>query len=755
MLAGKLAELSESATTNSEIEISAVTDNSLQVEKGSLFAALPGIKTNGEKYIESAIENGAIAVLLPANKKRKDKKITYFYADNPRRSFALMSAAFNPSQPQNIVAVTGTNGKTSTTVFTRQIWQHAGFCAASMGTIGIISPVLNKEGNLTSPPPSILYKDVSYLANNGVTHLALEASSHGIDQCRLDGLKIKAAAFTNLTRDHLDYHGSMENYLLAKLRLFSTLIIPEGTGIINADIPECNIITSTCKSRKIKTLTYGFKGKHLKILNHRADAQGQNLLLDVLGKRYNIRLPLTGDFQAMNALCALGLAISSGVDPEKAVEALEILHGSWGRLENVVTLSNGASVYVDYAHTPDAIENVLKALRPNTQGNLSIVFGCGGDRDRGKRPQMGKIAAKLADRVIVTDDNPRTENPTFIRSEIMAACPNALEIPDRHDAIVAAIKELNAGDLLVIAGKGHETGQKIGNKVIPFNDTDEAIKAAFEIDKNAYKGTKYNTSILWKASELAKITDGTTSNECDIYGITTNLKNVKPGDLFIAIKNNLEDGHEKISKAIEKGANSVLLHQIPPNSTNIQNLIIVDNTMNALEELAMAARQRNNLKIISLFENTLNEKINKNLKLNLQNKGKIYSINDNHFDYVDLNVSLANTPINTKFILLNHKGTDFSLLKKISITSHPDIILITSEDYNPNITDYFAGANVAASLIIEDSIPNLKDIIFEARANGLRKIITFGTSEIADVKTSEYANNRSKTATVAILKALE
>ncbi|MBR3942378.1 MAG: UDP-N-acetylmuramoyl-L-alanyl-D-glutamate--2,6-diaminopimelate ligase, partial [Clostridia bacterium] len=454
------------------------TDNSKQVEEGFVFAALSGAKTNGEKYIDEAIANGAAAILLPADKKRKDSRIPYFYAGNPRKAFALMAAAFNPLQPETIVAVTGTNGKTSTSVFTRQIWEQAGLCAASMGTIGIISPVMTKEGNLTSPPPSILYKDVNELASKGVTNLAIEASSHGIDQCRLDGLKIKAAGFTNLTRDHLDYHGDMEHYLLAKLRLFSDLIVPEGAGVINADIAECNIITSTCKSRKIQTFTYGFQGKELRILNHRADALGQNLLLDVLGKRYNIRLPLTGDFQAMNALCALGLAIACGADADKAVEALESLKGSWGRLENVVTLSNGAAVYVDYAHTPDAMENVLNTLRPNTVGKLSIVFGCGGDRDRGKRPQMGAVAAKLADRVIVTDDNPRTEDANFIRSEIMPACPDALEIGDRRKAIFAAIKELNAGDVLVIAGKGHETGQKIGDTVHPFNDTEEAINAS-------------------------------------------------------------------------------------------------------------------------------------------------------------------------------------------------------------------------------------------------------------------------------------
>ncbi len=754
MLAGELGKLSESAVTNSETEISGVTDNSKQVEKGFLFAALVGAKTNGEKYIEEAIANGAVAILLPEDKKRKDKRLTYFYADNPRRSFALMAAAFNPKQPRTVVAVTGTNGKTSTSVFTRQIWEHAGLCAASMGTIGIISKVMNKEGNLTSPTPTVLYKDVDELTSKGVSHLALEASSHGIDQCRLDGLKIQAGGFTNLTRDHMDYHGDMEHYLLAKLRLFSDLIISGGSGVINADIPECNIITSTCKARKLDTFTYGFKGKQLKILNHRSDAQGQNLLLDVLGKRYNIRLPLAGDFQAMNALCALGLAISSGSDIDKAVEALELLKGSWGRLENVVTLSNGASVYVDYAHTPDAIENVLKVLRPNTIGSLSIVFGCGGDRDRGKRPQMGEIAAKLADRVIVTDDNPRTENADFIRSEIMTACPDAEEIGDRKKAIKEAIKALKPNDVLVIAGKGHETGQKIGDTIHHFNDTEEAIAAAFETDNNAHKGSGPDTAVLWKASELAEITDGAASKEWNIYGVASDLKQIKPGDIFVALENSFEDGHKLLKEAIEKGANSAVVHNSRPIDGEEYNLLVVDNTLNALDEMAKEAKKRCGAKTISIFENTLSEKINNELKILLSQKGKIHFINDNRFKTSDIKIGLANTSINTKFILVNHRGTDFNLLKDTAIVSCPDIILLTQEENNPKITDIFAGANVGAYLVIEDSHPQLKEISLEARANGISKIITFGTSETADIKAAEHGNLRYRLAALAIFKGI-
>lgn len=755
MLAAKLAELSGCSVTNPEIEIAGATDNSKQVEEGFVFAALSGAKTNGEKYIDEAIANGAAAILLPADKKRKDSRIPYFYAENPRKAFALMAAAFNPLQPETIVAVTGTNGKTSTSVFTRQIWEQAGLCAASMGTIGIISPVMTKEGNLTSPPPSILYKDVNELASKGVTNLAIEASSHGIDQCRLDGLKIKAAGFTNLTRDHLDYHGDMEHYLLAKLRLFSDLIVPEGAGVINADIAECNIITSTCKSRKIQTFTYGFQGKELRILNHRADALGQNLLLDVLGKRYNIRLPLTGDFQAMNALCALGLAIACGADADKAVEALESLKGSWGRLENVVTLSNGAAVYVDYAHTPDAMENVLNTLRPNTVGKLSIVFGCGGDRDRGKRPQMGAVAAKLADRVIVTDDNPRTEDANFIRSEIMPACPDALEIGDRRKAIFAAIKELNAGDVLVIAGKGHETGQKIGDTVHPFNDTEEAINAALTIDKNAYEGSGPNTAVIWKSFDLTEITDGATTANWDIYGVAADVKQIKPGDIFIALENEEEDTHELIGKALENGANSVLVHKSKKAFTDTDKVIVVNNSLNALEEMAKYARERSEAKTIAFFENSISEQISKEIKSFLKNKGKVHFINDNRFKPIDINISLANISIDTRFIIINHKGTNFTLLKNAAITSQPDIILLTAEETDSQISDYFAGANVGAALIIEDTNPDLKDITLAARANGISKIIIFGTSENADIKASEYGNNRSRLALAAIQKALE
>ena len=445
-------------------EITGVTCDSRRVAPGFLFAAIPGTANDGRDYIPDALARGAAAILAPPGTRLPDGYETtpLLDTDNPRRRYALLAARFYPHQPETVAAVTGTNGKTSVASFLRQIWKQAGIEAASAGTLGIQSDVFARGEGLTTPDPADLHADLSHLADLGVDHLALEASSHGLDQCRLDGVRITAAAFTNLTRDHLDYHGSLDAYFKAKRRLF------DGHG---ADV------IAAAQARHLRVRTYGERGVDFKLLSSRPEARGQHLGLMAEGVERDLFLPLAGRFQAMNALCALGLARVTGVSAETALAALETLSGAPGRMEWIGEKPSGGAVYVDYAHTPDALENVLTALRPHAAGSLAVVFGCGGDRDRGKRPEMGRIASELADRVIVTDDNPRSEDPEQIRAEIMAAAPGASEIADRGEAIETAVAALSAGDILVIAGKGHERGQIVGSRILPFDDR-EAARAA-------------------------------------------------------------------------------------------------------------------------------------------------------------------------------------------------------------------------------------------------------------------------------------
>ncbi|MFV3074140.1 UDP-N-acetylmuramoyl-L-alanyl-D-glutamate--2,6-diaminopimelate ligase [Niveispirillum fermenti] len=452
--------------------ITNLTADSRKVVPGTLFAALPGTLRDGRDFIPQAVAAGAVAILAPKGTVLPPgaDHVTLIEDANPRRRLALLAASFHGSQPERIAAVTGTNGKTSTAQFTRQIWAGLGRKAGAMGTLGLVAPGFPQTDSLTTPDPVALHATLADVARAGVTHLALEASSHGLDQFRLDGVLVSAAGFTNLTRDHLDYHGTMEAYLKAKLMLFDR-VMPKGmTAVINADIPEFDQIAAAAHARKQTVIGFGAAGRELRIIDVAPLPHGQRLELELFGRRRTVEMPLVGRFQVWNALCALGLAIGTGEDADRAADQLAMLAGVRGRLEMVATLKNGAAVYVDYAHTPDGLETVLRAARPHTQGQLAVVFGCGGDRDKGKRPMMGAIAARLADRVIVTDDNPRSEVPATIRSEIMAACSGALEVDDRARAIAAAIGDLGAGDVLVIAGKGHEQGQIVGTEVRPFDD---------------------------------------------------------------------------------------------------------------------------------------------------------------------------------------------------------------------------------------------------------------------------------------------
>jgi UDP-N-acetylmuramoyl-L-alanyl-D-glutamate--2,6-diaminopimelate ligase len=461
-----------------ETEISAITADSRTVVPGALFAALPGARADGTNYAREAIEKGAAAILAPTGAALEDLKVPVLRADDPRRVLALMAARLHPGQPSVAVAVTGTSGKTSVVEFTRQIFAALGYRAASLGTIGLVSPDGAVYGALTTPDPVSMHRLLSDLAGSGVTHLAFEASSHGLDQRRLDGVQLAAAAFTNLGRDHLDYHSTMEDYLAAKLRLFNTLLEPGRPAVINADDPWAARVIETCRRRGHSVLTTGFGGELLRIVGLEPVGFAQRLRIAYQTSVFELVLPLLGEYQASNALVAAGIAVAVGEHPGRVIGTLAGLKGVKGRLEIVGTVRGGL-VVVDYAHKPDALEAALKTLRPFARANLVCIFGCGGDRDRGKRPMMGRIAIENADRVIITDDNPRTEDAAAIRGEILAGAPGAVEIGDRRAAIGAGIEGIGEGDVVLIAGKGHETGQIIGDKTVPYSDH-EAARAAIE-----------------------------------------------------------------------------------------------------------------------------------------------------------------------------------------------------------------------------------------------------------------------------------
>jgi UDP-N-acetylmuramoyl-L-alanyl-D-glutamate--2,6-diaminopimelate ligase len=453
-------------------EVWGITANSREVKPGYVFAALPGSAHDGRQFIADAVARGAAAILAPQGTDWPAgvPPRPLILDPEPRRRLAQMAARFAGPQPRRIAAVTGTNGKTSTADFLRQLWTLGAHKAASLGTLGLIAPGMPQGAGLTTPDPVSLAATMATLAAAGIEHVAIEASSHGLDQFRLDGLRLCAGAFTNLTRDHLDYHGGMEAYRAAKLRLFAELL-PRGAPAVAAMALEAETRDAIAAIAVRNGLNFGTVGEGGTIIRlHRAIPRpaGQHLELTAGARRFDIDLPLPGRFQADNALLAAAIALMLG---ETAVfDRLAGLVGVRGRMELAATLPNGAAVYVDYAHTPDAIARVLSALRPHTEGRLAIVFGAGGDRDRGKRPLMGAAALAGADAVIVTDDNPRSEAPAAIRAEVMAGAPGAIEVDGREAAIAAGLNLLGPGDVLVVAGKGHEQGQTIGRETLPFDD---------------------------------------------------------------------------------------------------------------------------------------------------------------------------------------------------------------------------------------------------------------------------------------------
>jgi UDP-N-acetylmuramoyl-L-alanyl-D-glutamate--2,6-diaminopimelate ligase len=478
LLSGLVAEMALGAPGG--IEVAGLTSDSRKVGAGDVFVALSGTKADGAQFARDAVARGAVAIIAAEDANLDDLReqgVPVIRASELRHVLAVAAGRLYQPVPATIAAVTGTSGKTSVAAFLRQIWQTAGRRAASIGTIGIVTPDYETYGSLTTPDPVDLAKSFQKLAGEGITHAAIEASSHGLDQHRLDGVTLAAGGFTNLSRDHLDYHPSVEAYFDAKMRLFEALLLPGKGAVVDVDTDYGVAAEARARSRGLNVITVGANGRDLKVLGSRPDGYAQIVTLEAFGARRDIRLPLLGTFQVSNALVAAGLAIATGVNVDQALTAVETLKGAPGRIELAGVTASGAAVFIDYSHKPDALEKAILALKPYATGRLVVIFGCGGNRDPGKRPLMGEISTRLADVTIVTDDNPRDEDPVEIRRQIMAAAPGAIEIGDRHEAIRSAVRMLQSGDILMIAGKGHETGQIVADRVLPFSDLEEARAA--------------------------------------------------------------------------------------------------------------------------------------------------------------------------------------------------------------------------------------------------------------------------------------
>ena len=484
-----LAELGLTAMAGRQVEVTGLAVDSRAVRDGMLFAALPGVRAHGASFIPMALSQGARAVLTDPEGARLARDAlaagdaALVVAEDPRQTLAFAAALWSGAQPDVTVAVTGTNGKTSVATFTRQIWERLGYDAVNLGTTGVEGAVSAPMSH-TTPEPITLHRILADCAEAGVTHAAMEASSHGLAQKRLDGVRLVAAGFTNITQDHLDYHPDFEAYFDAKAGLFSRVLPEDGVAVINIDDPRGTGMAEIATARGQDLITVGRRpGADLHLVAQRFDATGQVLRFDWEDSTHQVRLDLIGGFQAENVALAAGLAIGAGADPERVFDTLPEMRTVRGRMQLAARRETGAAVFVDYAHTPDAVATALKAMRPHVMGRLFAIVGAGGDRDRGKRPLMGQAAAEFADRVIVTDDNPRSEDPATIRAAILRGCPGAQEVGDRAEAILRAVDALGPGDALLICGKGHETGQVVGDDVLPFDDAEQASLAVSVLDR--------------------------------------------------------------------------------------------------------------------------------------------------------------------------------------------------------------------------------------------------------------------------------
>lgn len=738
-----------------QIEVAGVNSDSREISPGEIFVALDGVKTDGARFAVGAVEAGASLVICGANAQLGELNVPVLHVPDPHRTLALLAAAFYGPQPETIVAVTGTAGKTSVAAFVRQIYAFVGHAAASIGTTGIERPAGHISGSLTTPDPVVLHVELRNLAAEGVTHVAMEASSHGLTQRRLDGVKLAAAAFTNLGRDHMDYHPTVEDYFNAKMRLFDTLLEAGKPAIIFADDPFSGAAIDVAKSAGLNVLTVGRKGEFLCLKRVEHERYRQIAEIEHAGSTFRVVLPLAGDFQIANALVAAGLCIATGVEPAKALAALQELKGAPGRLEHVDTTGNGALVYVDYAHKPEALEQMLLSVRPFTTNRVVVVFGCGGDRDPGKRQIMGEIASRLADVVYVTDDNPRTEEPASIRAAILETAPDGIEIGDRREAIRMAVSGLEPGDTLVIAGKGHETGQTINDTVYPFSDHVEARMAVKEVGPTA-------VTPLWTGQAMADAMQARPFHGLpdEITGISIDSRTLQRGDAFFAIKGENMDGHKFTTAAAAAGASVLVVDEakLPSLGRLTVPLMVVDDVLAAMVKLGRAARARSKAKIIAVTGSAGKTTTKDALAHVLGAVGKVHASNASFNNHWGVPLTLARMHQDTEYgvfeIGMNHAGEITPLVDMV----RPHIAMVTLvaaahmghfkslDDIARAKAEIFSGVVKGGVGLINRDDKRFKLLSELAQRLGVKKIAGYGSNRLSDVvlKSAEYGAESSR-----------
>lgn len=738
-----------------QVEVTGVNSDSREISPGEIFVALEGVNANGAEYAISAVEIGARLVICGPDAVLGELNVPVLHVPDPHRTLALLAAAFYAPQPETVVAVTGTAGKTSVAAFARQIYAYAGLAAASVGTTGIERPAGHIEGSLTTPDPVVLHVEMRNLAAEGVTHAAIEASSHGLLQRRLDGIKIAAAAFTNLGRDHMDYHPTVEDYFGAKMRLFDPLLEAGKPAVIFADDAYSDAVVDVATKAGLNVLTVGRKGSFLTLKRVEHERHRQVAEIEYSGALYRVVLPLAGDFQIANALVAAGLCIATGVEASTALAALQELQGAPGRLEHVDTTDNGALVYVDYAHKPEALEQMLQSVRPFTTNRVVIVFGCGGDRDAGKRQIMGEIASRLADLVFVTDDNPRSEDPASIRAAIMETAPDAVEIGDRREAIRAAVSQLEPGDTLVIAGKGHETGQTVNDVVHPFSDHVEVRAAVADVGPSAVLP-------LWTGQDMADAMGARPFHGMpeEITGISIDSRTLKPGEAFFAIKGEKMDGHKFTTAAAAAGASVLVVDEarLPSLGRLTVPLMVVDDVLVALEKLGRAARARTKAKIIAVTGSAGKTTTKDALAHVLGEVGKVHASRASFNNHWGVPLTLARMHQDTEFgvfeIGMNHAGEITPLVDMVQ----PHVAMVTLiaaahmghfkslDDIARAKAEIFSGLVRGGVALINRDDKRYKLLTDLAAEQGVKKIAGYGANRLSDIvlKSAEYLQDSTK-----------
>ena len=708
-------------------QITNLSCNSKQIKQGGLFFAIKGTKTNGADYINDAVHNGAVAVVAEYD---VTADVPVIVVEDIRSVMAKMADALYPSGSLKKVAVTGTNGKTSTVYYVAQIMNALGLTTASMGTIGIQSPILKKDGSMTTPDTCIIHENLHELAYAGVQAVAMEASSHGLHQNRLASVIFEAGAFTNLTQDHLDYHENMQAYFEAKTMIIDR-IKQGGLMVLNADIPQFETLKQMALRKGLRIVSYGWQGDELKILQQKPISTGQHIELYVFGKTYEMDLNIVGDFQVMNILCAVGLCIGLGANAEEIMQVVPSLTAPAGRLEHVCSLKNGASIYVDYAHTPDALERVLTTMRAHTKGRLVCVFGCGGNRDTQKRSLMGEIADRLADRVYITDDNPRFENPADIREQIAQTC-KGIQIGDRHAAILTAVHSLDEHDVLIIAGKGHETGQIINGISYVFDDKIEARLAAMSVDKTP----------LWQSHELRISLSPDVPFGLDVYGISKDTRTLQLGDLYIAIRGDNMDGHAFVKTAVQKGAAACLVDHLIEGVPTFKQ-IVVDDVMQAFNRMALFARNRSGATFIAVTGSSGKTTTKEMLKAVLSEQGNTYATAGNYNNHIGVPLTLTQMPLDTQYAIIETGMNHVGELTELSHLVQPDVAIITmiGAAHLAHFADEeeiaLAKAEIFTSMNGKTAILNTDGKFYgllreKAHQNGVKKIVSFGHEIEAD-----------------------